>query len=169
MKKIKTKNYFSELNELEILDIMNNFGCGKFLGVFGCDELVNITKQGYLIVNTDPSYQAGTHWISIAIKKTSVYYYDPLNMNFWFSDANISNFLMKLGRDLYINNVSIQTLNSPYCGQHCVVFCYLMMNRNTSFRQFLNIFSPHNIDQREKLSLELFKNIKQKAIRQTWK
>ena len=166
---MKTKNIFSELNELDILEIINNFGSEKFLGVFGCDELVNITKQGYLIVNTDPSYQAGTHWISIVIQKNCVYYYDPLNMNFWMSDANISNFLRKLKVDLYINNIPIQTLNSQYCGHHCVVFCYLMMIRNISFSQFLNIFSPHNIDQREKLSLELFKNIKQKAIRQTWK
>ena len=166
---MEAKNNLSELNELEILEIMNKFGNGKFLGVFGCDELVNITEQGYLIVNTDPSYQAGTHWISLAIHKNRIYYYDPLNMNFWLSDANISNFLKKIRRDLYINNVSIQTLNSPYCGQHCVVFCYLMMIRNISFRQFLNIFSPHNIEQREQLSLELFQNIKKKAIEQEWK
>ena len=162
---MKETNNLSELNELEILEMINKYDNGQFLGVFGCDELTNITKQGYLIVNTDPSYEAGTHWISIVIHKNCVYYYDPLNMNFWLSDENISNFLKKLGMDLYINNVPIQTLNSPYCGQHCVVFCYLMMTRNISFRQFLNIFSPLNIEHREKLSLELFKYIKQKAIR----
>ena len=154
----------SELNELEILEIITKFDIQKFLGVFACNEIANITNEGCLIVNTDPSYQAGTHWISIIIKNKHVYYYDPLNMNFWLTDANISNFLKKQRKDLFINNVPIQTFSSPYCGQHCVVFCYLMMKKNISFRQFLKIFSPHNIEQREKLSLELFKNIKQQAL-----
>ena len=152
----------SELNEIEILEIITKFNCNKFLGVFACNEIANITNEGCLIVNTDPSYQKGSHWISVIIKNKCVYYYDPLNMTFWLTDPNISNFLKKQRKDLFINNVAIQTLSSPYCGQHCVVFCCLMMMRNISFRQFLEIFSPLNIEQREKLSLELFKNIRQK-------
>ena len=153
---------FSELNELDILNIITKFKSTKFLGVFACDEIANIRNEGCLIVNTDPSYQKGTHWISVIIKNKCVYYFDPLNMSFWFTDANISNFLKIQRKDLFINNVPIQTLSSPYCGQHCVVFCYLMLMKNISFRHFLEIFSPLNIEQREKLSLELFTNIRQK-------
>ena len=153
----------SALNENEIFQILKIIPNEKFLGVFGCDELANITQQGCLIVNTDPSYMSGTHWISIIIKPKCVNYYDPLSLNFWSSDPNISNFLIKLKRDLYINSVPVQTLSSPYCGHHCVTFCYIMMMKNISFRQFLNFFSPLKIEKREHLSLELFKNIRQKA------
>ena len=63
----------SELNELEILNIITKFKSTKFLGVFACDEIENIRNEGCLIVNTDPSYQKGTHWISVIIYHNNIF------------------------------------------------------------------------------------------------
>ena len=130
-----------------------------FLGVFASDELSLLPKTdtGILIVNTDSSENSGQHWISLCITKECILYFDSLNLNFQFSD-DISDFLIKLDKNLIMNTIPIQTMDSSNCGKHCLVFCYVMSFEKSvnQYKRWLQTFSSYNIQEREELSLAYF-------------
>ena len=130
-----------------------------FLGVFASDELSLLPKTdtGILIFNTDSSESSGQHWISLCITKECVLYFDSLNLNFQFSD-DISDFLIKLDKNLIMNTIPIQTMDSSNCGKHCLVFCYVMSFEKSvnQYKRWLQTFSSYNIQEREELSLAYF-------------
>ena len=130
-----------------------------FLGVFASDELSLLPKTdtGILIFNTDSSESSGQHWISLCITKECVLYFDSLNLNFQFSD-DISDFLIKLDKNLIMNKIPIQTVDSSNCGKHCLVFCYVMSFEKSvnQYKRWLQTFSSYNIQEREELSLAYF-------------
>ena len=133
-----------------------------FLGVFASDELSLLpkTNTGILIFNTDSSESSGQHWISLCITKECVLYFDSLNLNFQFSD-DISDFLIKLDKNLIMNTIPIQTMDSSNCGKHCLVFCYVMSfeKSENQYKRWLQTFSSYNIQEREELSLAYFELI----------
>ena len=135
-----------------------------FLGVFASDELSLLpkTNTGILIFNTDSSESSGQHWISLCITKECVLYFDSLNLNFQFSD-DISDFLIKLDKNLIMNTIPIQTMDSSNCGKHCLVFCYVMSFEKSvnQYKRWLQTFSSYNIQEREELSLAYFELINQ--------
>ena len=115
------------------------------------------TNTGILIFNTDSSESSGQHWISLCITKECVLYFDSLNLNFQFSD-DISDFLIKLDKNLIMNTIPIQTMDSSNCGKHCLVFCYVMSFEKSvnQYKRWLQTFSSYNIQEREELSLAYF-------------
>ena len=134
-----------------------------FLGVFASDELSLLPKTdtGILIFNTDSSESSGQHWISLCITKECILYFDSLNLNFQFSD-DISDFLVKLDKNMIMNKIPIQTMDSSNCGKHCLVFCYIMSFEKSvnQYKRWLQTFSSYNIQEREELSLAYFELIK---------
>ena len=133
-----------------------------FLGVFASDELSLLPKTdtGILIFNTDSSESSGQHWISLCITKECILYFDSLNLNFQFSD-DISDFLVKLDKNMIMNKIPIQTMDSSNCGKHCLVFCYVMSFEKSvnQYERWLQSFSGYNIQEREELSLAYFELI----------
>ena len=134
-----------------------------FLGVFASDELSLLPKTdtGILIFNTDSSESPGQHWISLCITKECILYFDSLNLNFQLSD-DISEFLVKLDKNMIMNKIPIQTMDSSNCGKHCLVFCYVMSFEKSvnQYERWLQSFSGYNIQEREELSLAYFELIK---------
>ena len=53
----------------EVLRAAHALKISNFLGVFAADQIKNIKSNqvGTLIVNTDPSYLDGKHWISFCL------------------------------------------------------------------------------------------------------
>ena len=138
-----------------------------FLGVFASDELSLLPKTdtGILIFNTDSSESSGQHWISLCITKECVLYFDSLNLNFQFSD-DISDFLIKLDKNLIMNTIPIQTMDSSNCGKHCLVFCYVMSFEKSvnQYKRWLQTFSSYNIQEREELSLAYFELMESNSV-----
>ena len=138
-----------------------------FLGVFASDELSLLPKTdtGILIFNTDSSESSGQHWISLCITKECILYFDSLNLNFQFSD-DISDFLVKLDKNMIMNKIPIQTMDSSNCGKHCLVFCYVMSFEKSvnQYERWLQSFSGYNIQEREELSLAYFELINSNSI-----
>ena len=138
-----------------------------FLGVFASDELSLLPKTdtGILIFNTDSSESPGQHWISLCITKECILYFDSLNLNFQFSD-DISDFLVKLDKNMIMNKIPIQTMDSSNCGKHCLVFCYVMSFEKSvnQYERWLQSFSGYNIQEREELSLAYFELINSNSI-----
>ena len=148
----------------EINTIVIDLGISNFLGVFAVNELIFIPpkSRGTLIFNTEPANENGQHWIAICINKTSVFYYDSLNTDFYLS-AYVVKLFQRLRKNVFLSKIQIQTEKSNNCGIHCLVFCFVMskMGNLNSFKSFLKTFDSLNIAQREELSLAYFAVIKQ--------
>ena len=50
----------------------------QYLGSFPSNRVRNLPNDTFAIVNTDPSYMSGEHWVMIANFKQQLYYADSL-------------------------------------------------------------------------------------------
>ena len=137
----------------QAIDISN------FLGVFAADQLCGIGKNqvGTLIVNTDPFYLEGQHWISICLGDKDIYLYDSLCLDVYKSEY-FSKFLIDMNKNLHYNTIRTQSAGSIMCGYHALVFCYIMKTGGGEqiFRSFLETFKSYNVVNREQLSLTYY-------------
>ena len=93
------------------------------IGVFACDEIEDPIKNKpcAFVLNTDPHYRKGQHWVAIYINSSKEgFYFDsyglpPLKEEFL-------NFLSKNCKRWYYNDVRLQDVGSKACGQFCLYF-----------------------------------------------
>ena len=66
--------------------------------------------------------------------------------------------MVKLDKNVIMNTIPIQTMDSSNCGKHCLVFCYVMSFEKSvnQYKRWLQTFSSYNIQEREELSLAYF-------------
>jgi hypothetical protein len=128
------------MNTYEINNYLKNEKC--YIGTFPRDKLPKYKVNNCaLIINTDPSYKPGEHWVAIFIKNNYGIYYDcfgnpPLNQEILkFLNFNCSN-------GWSYNKLIIQTpsIYSNTCGHYCIWFVLCMCN-NLSFNDFISIFN----------------------------
>ena len=152
------------MNSNEINKFVDDKCIPHFLGVFAADELdiLPYECEGLLVVNTDISSKDGEHWVTLYIDNNDIFYYDPLLIDFHRSEY-ITQFLKKMKRNFIFNEIQIQTQFSEKCGNHCLVFCYIMANGKGEhlFTRFLKLFQPLNVPQREYCSMLFYKEILQ--------
>ena len=143
----------------EVMKAAQALDISNFLGVFAADQLCGIGKNqvGTLIVNTDPYYLEGQHWISICLGDKDIYLYDSLCLDVYKSEY-FSKFLIDMNKNLHYNTIRTQSAGSIMCGYHALVFCYVMKMGGSEqiFRSFLETFKPYNVINREQLSLTYF-------------
>ena len=148
------------MNSNEINLFANSLNISNFCGVFGLDELKQIDKhrKGLIIFNTQPTTLPGQHWIALSITVDTIFYFDSLNSGF-HSNECVAKFLIKMNRNVILNNIQIQPDVSNLCGVHCIVFCHIMSKNNTLpvFQSFMNRLSQLDVFKREQLSLLYFK------------
>lgn len=141
------------MNSLQI------YNCCKNLPVFGnvlaLDEFIKLKiKRGKAyIVNTDPSYAPGTHWLLIFFPvNQSPFYFDTFGI--YPQNLEIAIKLKKY-KKWYFNNKLIQNFNSDVCGKYvCVLMMYIQKYKRPD--QFLNLFT-NNLEKNDKLIVTLFK------------
>lgn len=108
---------------------INNFLSHKvrapgFRGVFACDKMPNkLLDNQSMILNTDPHFKTGKHYVAIVKKSGNYLYFDPLCLE-------RKHFFPRLTRELTarkLNNKLINVLQSPiqhefstYCGLFCI-------------------------------------------------
>ena len=148
------------MNSNEINLFANSLNISNFCGVFGLDELKQIDKhrKGLIIFNTQPTTLPGQHWIALSITVDTIFYFDSLNSGF-HSNECVAKFLIKMNRNVILNNIQIQPDVSNLCGVHCIVFCHIMSKNNTLpvFQSFMKRLSQLDVFKREQLSLLYFK------------
>ena len=148
------------MNSNEINLFANSLNISNFCGVFGLDELKQIDKhrKGLIIFNTQPTTLPGQHWIALSITVDTIFYFDSLNSGF-HSNECVAKFLIKMNRNVILNNIQIQPDVSNLCGVHCIVFCHIMSKNNTLpvFQSFMKRLSQLDVFNREQLSLLYFK------------
>ena len=123
IKKIKIK----ALNTSDLEQCLSD--SPHFLGVFSSDEILFLRLKSFpvsLVVNLEPKWSRGSHWLSIWIDKENIEIFDSLG----FDPKSWNNFpcrlLQFLSRFKYSHNFKIspacQSMNSHYCGLFCIYF-----------------------------------------------
>ena len=130
-----------KMNSNEINLFASRLNISNFCGVFGLDELKQIDNQ---------------HWIALSVSADTIFYFDSLNSGF-HSNECVAKFLIKMNKNVILNNIQIQPDVSNLCGLHCIVFCHLMSENNTlpMFQSFMKTISQLDVLKREQLSLLL--------------
>lgn len=99
-----------------------------FGGVFSSDCLPkNKGLFKSFIVNLDPQFLGGSHWIAIFFKNDKAYYFD--SYGHYPQNPAIYTFLMQNASDIRYNSVGFQNFNSLTCGHFCLYFLN-RMSRN---------------------------------------
>ena len=126
------------MNTLQINKILRrNFATHNFFrGCFASDQIPN-NISGWpwcIVVNMDPSYMSGSHWVAMfSPKRNLIEYYDSLGM--WPPpNPEICLFLDRF-KDVKFNRRAIQSTRAKNCGKHVIYFLY---NRCRGFA-FVNI------------------------------
>lgn len=107
------------LEILKILSIDKILKTGQF-NVCSIDTLPIVrTKPAAVVVNLDPSYAPGSHWVAMYFNKNRCDYFDsygrmPNQILFDYITTNSGNF--------NYNNKCIQAPLTSTCGQHCIFF-----------------------------------------------
>lgn len=105
------------------------FACGdvqikkKFGGVFPRDALpTHKDKFCFFIVNLDPKHLPGSHWVAVAFKKDTSFYFDSYGRPPIHRD--ILNFLVKNSRIIKYNKKCFQNFKTSTCGLFSLYFLY---------------------------------------------
>ena len=152
------------MNSTELKYIAKKMKIYDFLGTFGVDQLnlINQSERGVLIFNTDEAKDSGTHWVGLCITKTSLFFFDPLGFKYFdFSSIHLKTFILKRKKNVFFNNLQIQSLISNFCGVHCLLFCYFLSKnyQERTFDNFISTFDFSDIAEREIKSLRYFLQI----------
>ena len=108
----------------------------QYLGVFSADNmpldhLSNQSKTVYFIVNSDPSYSPGTHWLACVKAPGSI-------LEFFDSYGNPPSFYhFSFPSNLRIlhNQDPLQSVYSSVCGQYCIYFLYFRIFHKISLQK----------------------------------
>jgi len=147
------------MNTLEINRIIkNNPILNKYYcGIYPSDLLPdNPQKPCYFVVNTDPAYLPGKHWIVIHIDKFGkIEYFDsfgraPLQRNF-------VEFIQKYGKSFIYNKEQIQSNTSTTCGKFCILYIAFRAN-GLSMKEIISLFST-DTEYNEMLLKNLYKKL----------
>lgn len=113
----------------------------QFLGVYASDKLpvtVNL-KPSFMIINTDPSYKPGEHWVAIHFNvHNEAEYFDSYGFEPLVSD--IANFISLQSSNYHINKQQLQSYYSEVCGMYCILYSYYKC-RHMQLKDVQNLFS----------------------------
>ena len=100
----------------------------KFIGVFPSDKIPKIPRNKSCILNTDPSYLGGQHWVALARSdKGKLYFYDTFARNI----KEIIPALQKKfkGEKIYYDTKDTnQHPNQSDCGVRCLSWLVMFYN-----------------------------------------
>lgn len=109
----------------------------KCNGIYSSNDLPIIFKPGFYIINTDPDYLPGSHWLALFVTYNNhAYYFDSLGKVPIDSVAVVLH-NSKLSYDYSTRR--IQSNGSDVCGDYCLLFVYFMCKGN-DLSYFLSLF-----------------------------
>ncbi len=100
----------------------NIHGCHD-IGVFPYNQIGKPSKRKRCayVLNTDPHYKKGEHWVAVYIDKSRVrYYFDSYGLPPMKNEC--VDFLKRHCRRWVYNDVRLQDEGSKVCGQFCLYF-----------------------------------------------
>lgn len=101
-----------------------------FIGVYPSDKIYTLVNDVcekapcFAIVNRDPSYLKGSHWIALYITRDSVTYLCPQAED---PTEQFYSVLATAKKKIYVNRKKIQPNKSTVCGLYCI--CYIILRQ----------------------------------------
>ena len=132
-----------------IRKLLRKFKC--FKGVYPSDRLpYNFKPPINIIINTDPSYKPGEHWVCISINTNlKGYYFDSFGLPPLKKD--IIDFLdKKCKKGWKYNKYSLQHLTSTTCGHYCVTYI-IFRCQGYSPKYYLSKFNNNTLENDERM------------------
>ena len=133
--------------QLEEKLLLDPYTSEQFHGVYASNELPTVLKNrpSLLIVNTDPNYLPGKHWVVVYLDMQrsdewpNAEYFDPLgSMTQW----KVHRFLLDNSPTGYLrNSMPVQGGSSQFCGHFCLYYSYFRC-RNFSMTCILQSLTP---------------------------
>lgn len=131
------------MNEIDIhcYLILDKYISNVYKNVIASDELkqINNESESIFIVNTDPGYMKGTHWVAIYSKRGYCELFDSLGNDPSKYGSDFKQFMNQYETFVY-SNIQIQSINSTKCGIFCIYYCYYKA-RGYSIEQIVDTFS----------------------------
>ena len=127
--------------EIEAAIMKDEYIRSKFKGVYCIDNIPStISADSLIIVNLDPSYKRGSHWIVIHYTEKGTFeHFDSLGRK---PDDKIHNLLMINKVTYKYNNKRLQNFFTETCGLYCLYYSYYSC-RNETMENILNDFSTN--------------------------
>lgn len=118
------------LNSLQLWESLRNNIHTKdiFHGIYALDQLKGLeeVEPRLIIVNTDPSYKPGKHWLLFHFNTDgkSVDFFDSLGKMPQDYPKEIKHFLQRWCESIYCVPHRIQPVGSVLCGHYCLYYAY---------------------------------------------
>lgn len=113
-----------------------------FQGIFPSDKVPSILRKGLYIINTDPSFMKGRHWVALSCMNncSTVEYFDSYGKEPF---TKLDEHLKALNVKVRYNACVLQGEKSDVCGDYCVLFCYFS-SRGHDMEYFISLFSDNS-------------------------
>jgi hypothetical protein len=125
-------------NDLQLKEYAAKMGL-PLLNILMRDEMDEINKDGFYIINLDNSNGTGTHWTSL--------FYHPLNSYYFDSYGFVAPLEVEQKIKPYkYNDAEIQDFNSKACGYYALALIKVLndkTNKEVAFKEFLRLFKDN--------------------------
>lgn len=131
------------------------------MGVFPADQIPRKWhKPSAFVLNTDPSFKPGSHWVALYVEKNgSGWYLDSYGFPCMIEEHLKS--IKNNCRNFRYNTVQLQSDNSSVCGHFCILFLHFM-SCGYSMDDFVRIFSS-NLSQNDRIVRNYVSSLKRKT------
>jgi len=117
-----------------------------FKGVYACNQIPTDMKgDGFMVINLDPSYKEGSHWVAICLNsKLGNIYFD----SYGWKPTKRKILQLLEGREVKWGTVQLQSDFTSTCGQWCCFFIWHMCH-NVTFEDMLDMFGNNQLQNDE--------------------
>ena len=122
----------------------------RFNGVFLRNNLPLKIKDGAYVTYFDEYADVGTHWIALFCNRNEIVYFDSFGVE--HVPEEIKEFIRNK-----TNIFRVQANDSVMCGYFCIGFIDFML-AGKKLTDFMNIFSPHDFEKNDGITLSYFKD-----------
>lgn len=94
----------------------------QFRGVFPCNHVKKLREGESIILNTDPHFKRGKHFVALSVRKNRYIYFDPLaeSMEILFPELHKELERRKMLPLVNVLSSPIQAPSSNFCGLFCL-------------------------------------------------
>lgn len=130
------------MNTLQITKVLSNnrLTRSSFRGVYAADMIPKrvYNKPASYVINTDPSYHPGTHWVAVHFPvRGAAEFFDSFGRAPF--DKRFTKFLLNNSKTYIYNAVELQDRTSLMCGKYCCLYILGRCSGNT-MKTFVNHF-----------------------------
>ena len=128
----------------------------KFRGVFPCDRMKTLREGESMILNTDPHYLEGKHFVALTRQNGQIIYFDSLAERL---DVHFPELFKELSRKrmfplMHVLNLPIQAPDSNFCGIFCIDYILCLYSPFSNVRTTKYELHPFNLKKNDEICLK---------------